>query len=102
PRPCDRLATGLRPVACSVATMKAGSGRMTDPGEPQLLIGDLDYRAVLATVAGYAIIADCHRRIRWVNRAPTGRSIQDFLDTDLLQLVVEAQHRLVTDAIARI
>jgi PAS domain S-box-containing protein len=77
-------------------------GPMFDQSESSLVLRDVDYRDMLSVVPGYAIIVDSDRRVRWVNRAPTARSIGEVIGADLLEFVIEEQRSLVGDALAQI
>jgi PAS domain S-box-containing protein len=57
---------------------------------------------MLGVIVGYAVVADTRRRIRWLNRAPVGRSPADYIDTDLAHLVIDEQRPIVADAVARL
>ncbi|MFO7561824.1 MAG: PAS domain-containing protein [Enhygromyxa sp.] len=57
---------------------------------------------VLQTIAGYAIVVDSRRRVRWMNRAPVGRSLRSYIGADVLQFIAEDQHPIGRDAIEQV
>jgi PAS domain S-box-containing protein len=69
---------------------------------PPLQLADLDYRDLLDMVSGYTIIVDSQHHIRWLNRAPMGRRPHEYIDADILQLVIDAHRPIVADALARV
>ena len=68
-----------------------------DPG--RLAPSKLDCERLLSGLAGYVVIADARGRIRWVNRAPTGRSAHQLVGKEFLGFVAEAHRALVRRAI---
>jgi PAS domain S-box-containing protein len=68
----------------------------------RLSLRDLDTRTLLDLIGGHALIVSPCRRIRWLNRAPIGRGLPEFIDHDLLDSVDESQREFARHAFERV
>ena len=65
-------------------------------------LDELACQALLGATAGYVFRLDTAKRIRYLNRAPLGRAISEYLSNDVVDFAIPSHRTIVSDAIERV